>query len=45
MERSSQPEILRTSLTASYLQLKCLGQDLRQLQLMDTPEEDSSMSS
>lgn len=42
MSVSSEPEILRSSLSASILQLKCLGQDLQELQLMDKPDEESS---
>ncbi|TFK39056.1 P-loop containing nucleoside triphosphate hydrolase protein [Crucibulum laeve] len=44
MELSAEPEILRVSLTASILQLKCLGQDLEELDLMDKPDFDSIIS-
>ncbi|KAK0461432.1 ATP-dependent RNA helicase Prh1 [Desarmillaria tabescens] len=36
------PEILRCGLTSSLLQLRCIGQELENLDLMDRPEEDSS---
>ncbi|KAF9046657.1 P-loop containing nucleoside triphosphate hydrolase protein [Panaeolus papilionaceus] len=41
MSLTSEPEILRCSLTASILNLKCLGQSLEQLDLMDKPDEES----
>ncbi|KAF5340678.1 hypothetical protein D9611_007470 [Ephemerocybe angulata] len=44
MQVSSEPEILRTSLTSSILQLKCLGQDMQDLDLMDKPDEESIIS-
>ncbi|PFH53277.1 hypothetical protein AMATHDRAFT_137858 [Amanita thiersii Skay4041] len=44
MPLSSEPEILRVSLTSSILQLKCLGQDLEDLDLMDKPDRDSIAS-
>ena len=42
MALSGEPEILRCSLTSSILNLKCLGQNLEELDLMDKPEQDSS---
>lgn len=42
MEASSEPEILRCSLASSILQLKCLGEDLEDLDLMDKPDTDAS---
>ncbi|TFK69515.1 P-loop containing nucleoside triphosphate hydrolase protein [Pluteus cervinus] len=39
MELSTQPEILRCSLVSSLLQLKCLGEDLDELELMDKPDD------
>jgi len=42
MSLTSEPEILRCSLTSSILQLKCIGQDMGELDLMDKPEVDSS---
>lgn len=44
MAPSLEPEILRTSLTSSILQLKCLNQDIRELDLMDSPDDDSIAS-
>ncbi|KAJ2935387.1 hypothetical protein H1R20_g1706, partial [Candolleomyces eurysporus] len=44
MALSSEPEILRSSLSSSILQLKCLGQELQELQLMDAPDEESIRS-
>ena len=41
MAISSEPEILRCSLTSSILNLKCLGQNLEELDLMDMPDQDS----
>ncbi|KAG6821430.1 hypothetical protein H0H93_010154 [Arthromyces matolae] len=43
MELAPEPEILRCSLTSSILQLKCLGQDLENLDLMDTPEDQTTL--
>ena len=37
------PEILRTNLMASALQLKCLGQDIAELELMDRPGDEAGM--
>lgn len=44
MSQTSEPEILRCSLTSSILQLKCIGQNMEELDLMDKPELDSSKS-
>ncbi|KAF8817173.1 P-loop containing nucleoside triphosphate hydrolase protein [Phlegmacium glaucopus] len=44
MAVSGEPEILRCSLTSSILNLKCLGQNLEELDLMDKPEQDSIAS-
>ena len=41
MAVSGEPEILRCSLTSSILNLKCLGQNLEELDLMDKPDQDS----
>lgn len=35
---SAEPEIRRCSLTQSVLQLKCLGQDLEEVEFMDPPD-------
>ncbi|KAF5380687.1 hypothetical protein D9757_007043 [Collybiopsis confluens] len=45
MTLSAEPEIMRCSLAASLLQLKCIGQDLESLELMDQPAEESMKSS
>ena len=42
MPVSAEPEIMRVNLTLSILQLKCLGQDLEDLDLMDKPDRGSS---
>lgn len=44
MPMSAEPEIQRCTLTASLLQLKCLGQDLEKLEFMDKPEAETGMS-
>ncbi|KIL67696.1 hypothetical protein M378DRAFT_177367 [Amanita muscaria Koide BX008] len=44
MPVSSEPEIMRVGLTMSILQLKCLDQDLENLDLMDKPDRDSIIS-
>ncbi|KAF8158511.1 P-loop containing nucleoside triphosphate hydrolase protein [Crassisporium funariophilum] len=44
MAMSGEPEILRCSLTSSILNLKCLGQNLEELDLMDKPDQDSIVS-
>ncbi|KAK0195247.1 ATP-dependent RNA helicase Prh1 [Armillaria mellea] len=41
MPLSAEPEILRCGLTSSLLQLRCIGQELESLDLMDRPDEDS----
>ncbi|KAI9574330.1 P-loop containing nucleoside triphosphate hydrolase protein [Boletus coccyginus] len=41
---SAEPEIRRCSLTQSVLQLKCLGQDLEDLEFMDAPDVHSAFS-
>jgi len=43
MAPASEPEILRCSLTSSILNLKCLGQNLEELDLMDKPDDDTGM--
>ena len=42
MSLTSEPEILRCSLTSSILQLKCIDQNIEELDLMDKPEIESS---
>lgn len=37
------PEILRTHLMGSALHLKCLGQDIVELELMDRPDGEAGM--
>ncbi|KAI0345694.1 P-loop containing nucleoside triphosphate hydrolase protein [Trametopsis cervina] len=44
MSLSAEPEIRRCTLTASLLQLKCLGQDLEELDFMDKPDQESVLS-
>ncbi|KAG7088065.1 hypothetical protein E1B28_012097 [Marasmius oreades] len=44
MATSAEPEILRCGLTSPMLQLKCLGQSLETLDLMDRPDIDSMIS-
>ncbi|KAI0643096.1 P-loop containing nucleoside triphosphate hydrolase protein [Trametes meyenii] len=44
MPVTAEPEIRRCTLTSSLLQLKCLGQDLEELDFMDKPEEDTVAS-
>ncbi|KAH9923577.1 P-loop containing nucleoside triphosphate hydrolase protein [Amylocystis lapponica] len=41
MPTSAEPEIRRCTLTSSLLQLKCLGQDLEELDFMDKPEQEA----
>ena len=36
---SAEPEIRRCSLTSSMLQLKCLGQDLEDMEFMESPDQ------
>lgn len=43
MPLTLEPEILRTSLTSSFLQLKAVGQNLEDLELLDRPDHDASM--
>jgi len=42
MAVTGEPEILRCSLTSSILNLKCVDQNLEDLDLMDKPDRDSS---
>lgn len=42
MQIAPEPEIMRCSLASSILQLKCLNQDLEELDLMDMPDVESS---
>lgn len=42
LQEASVPEIMRCSLTASMLQLKCLGLELETLDFMDKPDTDAS---
>ena len=42
MAVSVEPEIRRCSLTSSMLQLKCVGQDMEELDFMDRPDDESS---
>ncbi|KII90512.1 hypothetical protein PLICRDRAFT_39073 [Plicaturopsis crispa FD-325 SS-3] len=44
MAPSAEPEIRRCSLTSSLLQLKCLGQDLENLDFMDKPDLENIIS-
>ncbi|KZT19970.1 P-loop containing nucleoside triphosphate hydrolase protein [Neolentinus lepideus HHB14362 ss-1] len=44
MAVSSEPEIRRTSLTSAALQLKCLDEDIEDLDFMDRPDVESIMS-
>ncbi|THG99575.1 hypothetical protein EW026_g2798 [Hermanssonia centrifuga] len=44
MPISAEPEIRRCTLTSSLLQLKCMGQNLEQLDFMDKPEQDTIIS-
>ncbi|RPD54669.1 P-loop containing nucleoside triphosphate hydrolase protein [Lentinus tigrinus ALCF2SS1-7] len=44
MPRTAEPEIRRCTLTSSLLQLKCLGQDLEELDFMDKPDAESIVS-
>jgi ATP-dependent RNA helicase DHX33 len=41
MELSPEPEILRCNLTSSFLQLKCLGVNLHELEFVDKPDPDA----
>lgn len=42
MSESGEPEILRCSLTSTILNLKCLGEKLEEMDVMDRPDSDSS---
>ncbi|KAF7357636.1 hypothetical protein MSAN_01360100 [Mycena sanguinolenta] len=44
MAPSAEPEIMRCSLAQAILQLLCLGQDIQELDLMDTPDVDAISS-
>ncbi|KAJ7081333.1 P-loop containing nucleoside triphosphate hydrolase protein [Mycena belliarum] len=44
MAPAAEPEILRTGLAGSMLQLLCLGQDLQELELMDAPDVEAVSS-
>ncbi|KAI0714086.1 P-loop containing nucleoside triphosphate hydrolase protein [Cerioporus squamosus] len=44
MPPTAEPEIRRCTLTSSLLQLKCLGQDLEELDFMDKPDVESIAS-
>ncbi|KZP26314.1 P-loop containing nucleoside triphosphate hydrolase protein [Athelia psychrophila] len=44
MASTSEPEILRCSLTSSMLQMRCVGQDMTELDFMDKPDEESLLS-
>ncbi|TFK52357.1 P-loop containing nucleoside triphosphate hydrolase protein [Heliocybe sulcata] len=44
MAVSSEPEIRRTSLTSAALQLKCLGEDIEDLDFLDRPDLESIIS-
>jgi ATP-dependent RNA helicase DHX33 len=43
MITSAEPEVLRSSLTAVYLQLKVIGQDLDTMPFMDRPDPESGV--
>ena len=43
MAMSAEPEIQRSNLTAVFLMLKVIGQDLDTIQFMDQPDQDASM--
>ncbi|KAH9849518.1 P-loop containing nucleoside triphosphate hydrolase protein [Lenzites betulinus] len=44
MPPTAEPEIRRCTLTSSLLQLKCLGQDLEELDFMDKPDAETVVS-
>ncbi|KAF9523914.1 ATP-dependent RNA helicase Prh1 [Crepidotus variabilis] len=44
MSESGEPEILRCSLTSTILNLKCLGEKLEEMDVMDKPDRDSIAS-
>ncbi|KAH9841346.1 P-loop containing nucleoside triphosphate hydrolase protein [Rhodofomes roseus] len=41
MAESAEPEIRRCALTSSMLQLRCLGQDIEELDFMDKPDREA----
>ncbi|KAH9936070.1 P-loop containing nucleoside triphosphate hydrolase protein [Fomitopsis serialis] len=41
MAESAEPEIRRCALTSSMLQLRCLGQDIEELDFMDKPDQEA----
>lgn len=43
MIASAEPEVLRSSLTSVYLQLKVIGQDLETMPFMDRPDQESGV--
>ncbi|KAH9998034.1 P-loop containing nucleoside triphosphate hydrolase protein [Russula vinacea] len=43
MIASAEPEVLRSSLTSVYLQLKVIGQDLDTMPFMDRPDRESAL--
>ena len=43
MAMSAEPEIQRSNLTAVFLMLKVIGQDLDKMPFMDRPDQDSGM--
>jgi ATP-dependent RNA helicase DHX33 len=43
MTASAEPEVLRSSLTPVYLQLKVIGQDLDTMPFMDRPDQESGV--
>jgi HrpA-like RNA helicase len=45
MVPSAEPEVLRSSLTSVYLQLKVIGQDLNTMPFMDKPDQGSGVFS
>ncbi|KAF7325769.1 hypothetical protein MKEN_00427400 [Mycena kentingensis (nom. inval.)] len=44
MAVAPEPEIMRCSLSQAILQLMCLGQDIEELELMDSPDRDAIVS-
>ncbi|KAF9038321.1 P-loop containing nucleoside triphosphate hydrolase protein [Hymenopellis radicata] len=44
MATSAQPEILRCSLASSFLELKCIDQNLESMDLMDKPDTETLVS-
>jgi ATP-dependent RNA helicase DHX33 len=43
MAVSAEPEVQRSNLTSTVLQLKVIGQDIESMQFMDTPDKESGM--